>query len=402
MPSNEVTLNNAWTLRCLAAAALLTNACDSNGGGPIADALCGQITVKDVSAVSVDGDGNYLPPLAGPGTGAIVQKVTPEVIDLTEYISDACGMMEDPDYPSQVGLSPITLKTSTQDLTATYDADRYRIDGLIPESAYDTDDESLEIGYDGDEPFTVSVPAPPAITDPNVALGMRNGLATEVRANDGEFDVVVVSVSASDGTSQFEIECTYDAASMSMDNGVRSTPLLDADARAELESRNIVAVTVIVSIDNQVMSDQFFPGAPAIAVRAGRAMSIDAASLTVPEPGACNFPAAVPLDGDGLGKLCFNQGPQLQSCTITSGPCPDLDTYFEFSSSADTRIVRAGTGLQVATSSHGTVDQVGNRVTNVPDETEVTVGAADFNANTFTVSFRFSGQMVSVSNLTVE
>ena len=396
-------MTSLWTLRCVAATALLTNACNGGAGGtPPTDVILGQITAKDVSNVAVDGDGNYLPPLAGPGTGVIVQKLTPEVIDLSEYISQACAITREPDYPSEQGLSPIRLTTSTQDLVAVYEGDRYRVDGLVADAAYDTDDESLEIAYDGAEPFSEMVQAPPALNDPNDHLGPRDGLATEVRMPDGEFDVVVVSISASDGVNPYDVDCTYTAESMAMANGVRATPMVDSDARDELASRGIVAINVIVSIDNQMMSDRFFPGAEPIALRAGRAVSLSAASLTVPEPGACTFPTIVPLDVDGLGKLCFNQGPELMMCTVTSGACPDFDTYFEFSLMGAERMVYAGAGLQASASSHGAVNPQSNAFTGLPDETDITLSAVDFNGNTFTANIRFSGRMVSIGNLTVQ
>jgi hypothetical protein len=388
--------------RLFLAVALLvsSSACNQSSVGPGGE-VYGTITLKDVVAILSSND-SYTPSPDGPGAGVIVNQPVAEEAEATMPVSDSCVVLMRPEYRSERGLSPIKLMSSKQMLTATFDTDRYRIDGLVADAAFAAGSDSLSVAYEGDNPFTEMVPAPPPIVDPNAHLGERDGLATKVMMDDGAFDVVAVSISATDGVNPYELACTYLASDMTLSGGKRSTSLVDAEARGEVESMGLTPVNVIVSFDRQVMSDKYFPDGDPIALRAGRAMSMDAAVLTVPMPGMCSFPTVVPLDSSGMGKLCFPQGPNPDQCTVTSGMCPDFDTYFEFVLSGNARSVKLGTGLQVGTTTGGTVDQVQNRVTDIPDETDVTITAADFNSHTTTITFRFSGQMVTVSSLGVQ
>lgn len=370
-----------------------------NGGGTIN--LGGIIVLKDVSRVVYDAD-SWNPPPNGPGSAAIVRQPPAGPVETGTAISKSCVLRDKPQYTSEMGVSPLKLRTSKQDVTATFVDDRYVIDGFVPDSAYDTDDESLEVSYEGAEPFTEMVPVTPALGDPNNYLGARDGLGTEIMMDDGRFQLAEVSVSGGTTMDNFEVLCTYYADSMELRNGKRIAPMVEADARDEMMARGLIATTVIVSFDNEVLSDKVFPGFDPTSLRAGRAMSINAADLTIPMPGACNFPTLVPLDSGGMGKLCFNQGPSLNECTATSDACPNANTWFEFVVNGSAHTVVGGLGLQVTATSHGTLDQPLNRVTNLPEDTDITVTAADFNSNQFDITFRISGGSVTVSNLTVQ
>jgi hypothetical protein len=175
-----------------------------------------------------------------------------------------------------MGLSPISITSSKQTVTATFDAatSAYAFTGLVQGAGLAaTDMVTVTSG-----PAMVQVPAPPPFASIATALGTPAGLATTFNAPDGMFDVVTVFAGTS-GSPQSGAMCTFQSANMTLTGGMRTTPLVDAATVTQLKALNIVPTTVYVAYAKQVMSSAFWSGQPAIGVQAARMLQVPASAL---------------------------------------------------------------------------------------------------------------------------
>jgi len=179
-------------------------------------------------------------------------------------------------WRSQVGDDSITLSSSLQTGTATFDGSGYSIGGLAGGPAFaETDTLTVEGSGGG----SVTVDAPPPLADASSFLGEPQGLRTEVRVPDGDFDTLYVFVLADDGSPGDDGLMRFMPPSdMALDGTSRTAPLLDDEAIAAMESRGMTALAIYVAYYNTVESSDFFSGR-AVPVQAGRMFQIDPTQL---------------------------------------------------------------------------------------------------------------------------
>jgi hypothetical protein len=357
----------------------------------------GELTAKDVTVLRWRQPVFEFDP-AGAGTGVLVKH---NRTDMPVASTEHCDILENPIYDSEEGVSPIQLTTSKQSVTATYLGDRYEITGLVADAAFAQGPDELVVSH-AESGAAVTVPAPTPLGDPNDLLRSRLGLATELHLPGNSFDRVVVFVNGMSGADTYEVACGYPYERfMPVGNDV-VLELVESEARDAIEDMGITPVSLIVSIDNEKMTEDFFPGFTPTPVRAGRAFSISAADLTPAAPGDCSFPTVVSIDSfTNTGKLCFEQSPTIANCMVTSTDCEGFATHFEFQlPTMDDRRLRGGPGLQVSSTTAGTLNQPSNGVDALPEGTEVMVEAADFNQVRYMVGFTFQGPQVTVHSLT--
>lgn len=179
-------------------------------------------------------------------------------------------------YDSEQGVSPITMETSTQVGTATYDGSRYVISGLVGGPAFATSNDTLTISGPNGMP-TDSIATPVAMTDPNQHFGAPNGLATVFMAPDGGFDAMYVFVNLTGAGTDSGVSCTIPAADMTLNGAVRSAPILPAAAITWITENGLTPTDAYVFYMRQKQVSGFF--AEEIPLQAGQMFRIPAATL---------------------------------------------------------------------------------------------------------------------------
>ncbi|MBL8953442.1 MAG: hypothetical protein JNK82_21890 [Myxococcaceae bacterium] len=186
-------------------------------------------------------------------------------------------------FGSVAGLSPLRLRSSLQTATATHNGTRYALTGLTAGAAYSgTDTLTVEHQPAAGPLVTVSVPAPPPVGDVNALLGAPAGWGTTVSVHDGAFDTLYVFVGLrppGTSTGEFGLMRFARAADLPLANGRRSSPLLDAATRAEVEALGFTVTSLYVAYFNTVETTAFFPGQRAVPVQAGRMLQLVPAEL---------------------------------------------------------------------------------------------------------------------------
>jgi hypothetical protein len=209
---------------------------------------------------------------AGPtGATASVLYATAAVQAKLAPVGDRCLIYQGlDDWQSEQGLSPITLSSSQQTVSAAFAEGHYRPVGLSAQAAY----------IDGDR-LTVSsvalseVPAPVG-GDPAQVLGDPAGLATAFRAPEGFAMMIARFEAAGDAGGT----CWTPTEAMGREGTTRTAPLLPGEMVAEIQTRGLQPTTVLVGYFNLVEAPAFFPGRPRpIWARAGRVFRVDPAAL---------------------------------------------------------------------------------------------------------------------------
>lgn len=183
-------------------------------------------------------------------------------------------------WNSHMGLTPFTIMSSAQNVTATWNTTRYQLTGLVggPGFASVADDLVVNSGA-----TTVSVlgPQAPPFTDANLHLGAPAGLATEFSMPDtADFDIMFTFVfGTGPGAGEYGAMCEIAKADMALAAGTRSAPLVDAAAIARMNELGVVANGVNVAIYRVTATPDIFPGNNPINVQAGQMMTIAASAL---------------------------------------------------------------------------------------------------------------------------
>jgi hypothetical protein len=184
-------------------------------------------------------------------------------------------------YTSEMGATPITLASGSQQATATWNGTRYTISGLVAGPAYANTGDAFAVTAgsitDGIDPMDV-----PAFANLDETLGAPAGLATEVRvAASTPFDVFYVFVvGTSASTGEAGALCELAAADMPETAGVKHASLLDPAAIARFEERGISPTTVLVALYRTKTADTgLFPSFGAFPLQAGQMLSIPFTAL---------------------------------------------------------------------------------------------------------------------------
>jgi len=181
-------------------------------------------------------------------------------------------------WNSNKGPTNFELTTSLQHAYAQWDGSRYSITGLAAGAGF-ADPDTLTVTGAGASTNTETVDAPPPLADASQLLEGQNAFATNVRIPDGTFDQLYVFAVADDGQPGDDGFMRFVKASdMTLDGGMRTAPLLDADAIAELDKRAMTVTTLYVAYFNVKQTSVFFDGR-AVPVQAGRMFQVFAADL---------------------------------------------------------------------------------------------------------------------------
>ncbi len=181
-------------------------------------------------------------------------------------------------WNSNQGPTSFDLSSSLQHAFAQWDGSRYPINGLAAGPAF-ADTDTLTVLGAGATETSVTVDVPPPLADATQLLDGQNAFATQVRIPDGTFDQLYVFAVADDGSAGDDGLMRFvNAADMTLDGGMRTAPLLDADAIAELDKRSMTVTTIYVAYLDVKETSAFFDGR-AVPVQAGRMFQIAASDL---------------------------------------------------------------------------------------------------------------------------
>ncbi|MBL8954114.1 MAG: hypothetical protein JNK82_25280, partial [Myxococcaceae bacterium] len=222
--------------------------------------------------------------------------VTANLIAATDAMAPFFGALNDESvgydqiatFNSRLGFPRVRLQSSAQTATFTHNGARYAQTGLVGAPAYAAADTLTVTGllldggvatfFDGGA-AVVTVPAPVPLPAPAQLFGPRASLATPIQLPDGTFDVLYVSLGApSQRGGEGGLFRTVPASAMALDAGIRSAPLLDAEALRALASWGLDAGTVYIAAYRQVEVDGFFTqtdgGRRPVPVQAGRMVQV--------------------------------------------------------------------------------------------------------------------------------
>lgn len=206
---------------------------------------------------------------SAPALGAHLEKISAECHGYTDVST----------YDSLEGLSPITLQTSTQSATATYDGREYSITGLVNAPGFAASNDTLTLSATDANGGTVtaSVATPPAMTDPNLNLGAPNGLATVFSAPDGAFDVMYVFVALSGSSADAGASCEFPASAMTAAGAYRTHALVDDATAAWIAAKGLTPTDVYVAWMKTAPAPGFFKRD--VELQAGQMFHISASNL---------------------------------------------------------------------------------------------------------------------------
>ncbi len=248
-----------------------------NDGGPDGDPSTDAVMMADFTQVSWDGAG-----WTAGATSAAANLVHATDERLASFIDapPSCNVFVDVEtWDSNAGVSPISLTSSLQAATATWDAgaSRYQIDGLVGSAIFGADD-TLTVSFDGGDEV---LDAPPDFADAGELLGDPAGAATRFFAPDGAFDGVFVYVVASGGSvGDSGALCWYAASTMDLDGGFRSVELLDQATVDGLAAEGLTVTGISVAYMTLAFTDGLFPDQERPApLQAGRMINVSAADL---------------------------------------------------------------------------------------------------------------------------
>jgi len=174
-------------------------------------------------------------------------------------------------WTSLHGRSPISLSSSLQTATGTWNGVGYTIDGLVGGPVFDVSDTLLVTA--GDLQFAVPAPAP--VPDINAMLGPPNGLATEVSFGAGHCTTRTLFLAA--GTSGAMAEIPMDR--FEQDGDRRVGPLVQPDVVAALDAAGLFPDQLWIACMNAVWTNDLFPGGRWVPVQAGRMFQIEYSDL---------------------------------------------------------------------------------------------------------------------------
>jgi hypothetical protein len=221
---------------------------------------------------------------AAPGAAANYVMATADRLAAMEEVSENCMLFRDVAFWDGLeGLSPVTMASSQQTATATWNGSNYGIGGLVGAAIFAAGSDTLTLQHDGPAgPVVETVSAPPAPADPASVLGDPAGLATTFHMPT-DVDLMFTYVNAPGATGDNGLLCAVDADDLEDDGaGGLQHALVDSDAAAALQAAGLTVTSVNVAYYNVVFSDAFFPdaGRPA-PIMAGRMFAVSAADLGV-------------------------------------------------------------------------------------------------------------------------
>lgn len=314
-------------------------------------------------------------------------------------------------WDSVAGPSTLEFTTQTHTVTATYNNGRYEFEGLTPGPVFTHPENLLVSGASpsASTPVTVEVPSI-AITGGELlpVLGDVNGLETEMRFPDGQFDAMYVYATATGSSVDGEagVMRLVPAVDMALDGAnIRSAPLFDQATRAELEALGLTLDTILVGPVHVETNDALFPG-ETVPVMAGRFHRFSAKLLEpMPPAGECLPSSAdLTLAANGRASLCYDTN--LNVCGMQHKETCSLSTrigYFTVASES-LRFV-AGQNDTIVSASHGTINNanptLANRVEAIPSDTDVTIVmdmATGFGDDHVKFTFRRTGDKVEIIN----
>ncbi len=182
-------------------------------------------------------------------------------------------------FKSNSGLTPVTLKSSVQTATATFNGTRYALTGLVAQPAFAASDSLIVSHTSG---ASVTVAAPPPLANINAMFGAPAGWSTQVSIPDGTFDTLYVFAAlkpASNPAGEFGLMRFVKAADMTLTGGNRVGPLLDDEARAQVGRLGWSVLSVYVAYLNTAQTTAFFPSSRQVPVQAGRMFQLTPAEL---------------------------------------------------------------------------------------------------------------------------
>lgn len=188
------------------------------------------------------------------------------------WSSDHCDLFHVAWAYSEEGLSPLGLHTSRVEATATYQDQRYVLQGL-DRSPFAAED-SLLVTHEEEE--LVEVPAPPDIDEE--LMGEPEGLSTLLRIPHDDFDAVQVVLldPTAPSTEHDTAYCLYGKRDMTWVDGAWELPLVDEASREPLAS---LGGDVMVSTIHLEMTEALFPDHAPVPVKAGRGVVFSSSAL---------------------------------------------------------------------------------------------------------------------------
>ena len=252
---------------CGVLAAVVGMGCVRMGGeGPHGDAI---MLAENVRLTRAAGSWTAAPPGA---TANVILGTADLGSHFTETSGGSLVFSGVTGWPSERGLTPITLASSLQTATAVYGGTGYPHSGLVGSSVWGPAD-TLTVSSGS---TVVTVPAPAPETDRSTILGTPAGLATTVTFRDGQCDAVTVFIQTdtTGGAMRRILE-----ADIPLSGGNRTMPLADEATIAALRSAGSDASMIWFSCMNEVETAVFFPGMRAVPVQAGRMFQVSWADL---------------------------------------------------------------------------------------------------------------------------
>lgn len=178
-------------------------------------------------------------------------------------------------WTSRKGVSPLTLSSSQQQITATFVRDRYQVNDLRRSSAFAARDQLVVSHHHSG--LRVEVDAPPT-SNPREVLGTAKGPSTEFRAPDGQFsELLVFFIAEQWGNGQSGGLCRFHHDDMRKQGRYRTLPLLSDPMQLLSSERGLTPAVFMVAYYNVVSAAGFFDDT--IPIQAGRMFAVDAVQL---------------------------------------------------------------------------------------------------------------------------